>query len=56
MTKNPAFIELENMYDVPQIKRNFQCPEYNDCLTNAAFHNLDLHCHDCLMRETKQEI
>jgi hypothetical protein len=62
--KNPLFIELENVYDMPKesknlydgpmVHRNFQCPEYNDCLTNAAFQNRDLHCRNCLLRETKQ--
>ncbi len=54
LIKNPTFIELNYPYDGTQIHRNFQCLEYNDCLTNAAFQNLDLHCCDCPLRDSKQ--
>jgi hypothetical protein len=54
MIKNPTFIDLEELYDDPQIHRNFLCPEYNGCLTDAAFLDLDLHCLDCPLKERKE--
>jgi hypothetical protein len=54
MIKNPTLIKLRKLSDVPQTRRNFECPEYNDCLTDAAFQDLDLHCHDCPLRSMKQ--
>ena len=56
MTKNPSFIDLEKLRDDPQIHRNFLCPEYDDCLTDAAFQDLDLHCLECPLKETKENI
>jgi hypothetical protein len=56
MTKNPMFIDVEKMCDNPQVHRNFHCPEYNDCLTDAAFQDLDLHCLECPLKETKENI
>ena len=45
--KNPTFIELEKVCDGLKAHRNFECHEYNECLTRAAFRNLDLHCVNC---------
>jgi hypothetical protein len=55
MTKNPTFIDLEKLCDDPQVHRNFLCPEYNECLTDAAFQDVDLHCLDCPLKEMKEE-
>ena len=55
MTKNPTFIDLEKLCDDPQVHRNFLCPEYNDCLTDAALQNVDLHCLECPLKEIKKE-
>jgi hypothetical protein len=54
MIKNPTFIDLEELVDRPQIHRNFQCPEYNDCLTKAAFQDIDLQCLHCPLKNTKR--
>jgi hypothetical protein len=54
--KNPRFIKLDTPYDGINVQRNYQCPEYNDCLTDAAFDNLGLYCCDCSLRDTKQNI
>jgi hypothetical protein len=54
MTKKPTFTELEELDNRSQVHRNFQCPEYNDCLTNAAFQDLDLHCFECPLKDMKQ--
>lgn len=56
MMKNPMFRELEESDDGLPVHRNFQCPEYNDCLTDAAFHDLDLHCCDCSLKDEKRSI
>jgi hypothetical protein len=54
MTKNPTFIDLVKLYNDPQVHRNFLCPVYNDCLTDAAFHDVDLHCLNCPLKDTKE--
>jgi hypothetical protein len=54
--KNPTFIQLETENDGINVQRNFQCPEYNDCLTVAAFENLDLYCCACSLKDTKENI
>jgi hypothetical protein len=54
--KNPTFIKLETPCDGINVHRNFQCPEYDDCLTDAAFGNLDLYCYDCSLKDTRQNI
>ena len=56
MTKNPTFIDLAKLRDDPQIQRNFLCPEYNDCLTDAAVQDVDLHCLDCPLKEIKEDM
>jgi hypothetical protein len=35
--KNPTFIKLETPCDGINVHRNFQCPEYDGCLNDAAF-------------------
>ena len=54
MIKNPTLIELSKRSDRLQIERNFECPEYDDCLTHAAFRDLDLLCRDCPLKDTKE--
>jgi hypothetical protein len=54
--KNPTFITIDTPSDGINVHRNFQCPEYNDCLADAALENLDLHCCDCPLRDTIQSI
>ena len=54
MIKNPTFTDFEELYDNPQVHRNFLCPEYDDCLTDAAFQDLDLHCLDCPLKDRKE--
>jgi hypothetical protein len=55
MIKNPTFAELNKLDDWRQVQRNFQCPEYNECLSNAAYQNLDLHCRQCPLKNMTQK-
>jgi hypothetical protein len=54
--KNPKFIKLDTPCDGLNVQRNFQCPVYNDCLTDAAFRNLNLLCCDCSLKDSKQNL
>jgi hypothetical protein len=54
MIKNPTFIDHAKLYDDQHVNRNFLCPEYYECLTDAAFQDLDLHCRDCPLVESKE--
>lgn len=50
------FCELGETDDGLPVHRNFQCPEYNDCLSDAAFYDLDLLCCDCSLKDEKRSI
>ena len=54
MEKKPIFCGLKPAQDEAQIRRNHNCPEYDDCLTRAAFADLDLDCSFCSLKNAKQ--
>jgi hypothetical protein len=54
MNKKPSFIEIKNRRDVVQERRNFYCPEYENCLSSAAYQDLDFNCINCRLKDTKQ--
>jgi hypothetical protein len=55
MNKKPIFCLLTSASDQPQIRRNYECPEYDDCLTMAAYSNFDLDCSDCPLKLERQK-
>ena len=47
MEKSPIFCDLKPVVEEIRIRRNQNCPEYDQCLSIAAFADLDLDCSSC---------
>jgi len=54
MGKKPIFLSLgKPSCDMP-IKRNYRCPDYEECLDKAAYADLDLDCSLCRREEWEE--
>jgi hypothetical protein len=54
MNKKPVFLSLSNASKDTAVRRNYLCPEYEECLDYAALFDLDLDCNNCLLKNQKQ--
>ena len=54
MFKKPVFLTLSNDSKLMEIRRNYLCPEYEECLDQAAYADFDLDCSVCLLKDQRQ--
>jgi hypothetical protein len=54
MKKKPVFLCLSGSSKDEEIRRNYLCPEYDECLDQAAYNDSDLDCTWCVLRDQKQ--
>ena len=54
MEKKPIFCGLKPAREEAPIRRNHNCPEYDGCLSIAAFADLDLDCSVCSLKNVSQ--
>jgi hypothetical protein len=54
--KNPIYFVASNRADPTMPHRNYLCPEYDLCLTQAAVEDLALDCRACEMRNQRADI
>jgi hypothetical protein len=55
MVRNPVFCKLTRISEVTELRRNYQCTEYDACLMDAAMRDLDLDCDCCPLKDAKHE-
>jgi hypothetical protein len=53
MSKKPVYLSLSSGSNDTEIRRNYLCPEYEECLDYTALFDLDLDCNNCLMKDQK---